>query len=78
MTPLTNLTVDVENGTVTWTHEGKTETLPINHPRSFEMASHAWLRCGWDVKHVYSFAWMGRPSSSSLKTSSACRNSSTP
>ena len=61
MSPLKNLTVDVENGTVTWTHEGKTESLPINHPRSFEMASHAWLRCGWDVKHVYTFAWMGRP-----------------
>jgi cephalosporin hydroxylase len=27
----------------------------------FAAASRAWLRAGWDVKHVYSFTWMGRP-----------------
>src|SRR3954464_10951993 len=27
----------------------------------FAAASRAWLRAGWDVKHVYSFTWLGRP-----------------
>jgi cephalosporin hydroxylase len=27
----------------------------------FAAASKAWLRAGWDAKHVYSFTWMGRP-----------------
>ena len=61
MTPLTNLTIDIEQGMVSWTHDGVTESLPMGHPRAFEMASHAWMRCGWDVKHVHSFTWMGRP-----------------
>jgi cephalosporin hydroxylase len=30
-------------------------------PEAFEAVSAAWLRCGWDVKHVYSFTWLGRP-----------------
>ncbi len=25
------------------------------------MVSRAWLRAGWDAKHVYTFTWMGRP-----------------
>jgi cephalosporin hydroxylase len=28
---------------------------------AWEVASKAWLRVGWDVKHVYSFTWLGRP-----------------
>ena len=28
---------------------------------AFAAASKAWLRAGWDTKHVYSFTWMGRP-----------------
>jgi cephalosporin hydroxylase len=27
----------------------------------FQAASAAWLRAGWDAKHVYSFSWLGRP-----------------
>ena len=27
----------------------------------FAAASRAWLRAGWDAKHVYSFTWLGRP-----------------
>ena len=30
-------------------------------PEAFEAVSAAWLRCGWDVKYVYGFTWMGRP-----------------
>lgn len=33
----------------------------IDSPEAFKLVSNAWLRCGWDTKYVYSFAWMGRP-----------------
>ncbi len=33
----------------------------LDTPEAFEAVSAAWLRCGWDVKYVYSFTWMGRP-----------------
>ncbi|MHC5022851.1 MAG: cephalosporin hydroxylase family protein [Planctomycetota bacterium] len=36
-------------------------TLEMASPQAFEAVSQAWLRCGWDVKHVYSFSWLGRP-----------------
>ncbi len=34
---------------------------PMASAEGFAAASKAWLRAGWDVKHVYSFTWMGRP-----------------
>jgi cephalosporin hydroxylase len=30
-------------------------------PEAFELLNKAWLRASWDVKYIYSFAWMGRP-----------------
>jgi cephalosporin hydroxylase len=30
-------------------------------PEAFELMNKAWLRASWDVKYIYSFAWMGRP-----------------
>lgn len=33
----------------------------LDTPEAFEAISAAWLRCGWDVKYVYGFTWMGRP-----------------
>jgi cephalosporin hydroxylase len=35
--------------------------LPMASAEAFEAASAAWLRVGWDVKHTYSFTWLGRP-----------------
>jgi cephalosporin hydroxylase len=37
------------------------ERFPLASAEGFAAASRAWLRAGWDVKHVYSFTWMGRP-----------------
>jgi cephalosporin hydroxylase len=34
---------------------------PMASPEAFHLVSRAWLRCGWDVKYVYGFSWMGRP-----------------
>lgn len=33
----------------------------IGTPVAFRILSQAWLRSGWDNKHVYSFSWLGRP-----------------
>ena len=33
----------------------------MDSPEAFEAVSSAWLRCGWDVKYVYSFTWLGPP-----------------
>ena len=40
---------------------GKSETFPIGTPEAFSVLSKVWLRSGWDIKHVYSFTWLGRP-----------------
>src|SRR5262249_43647098 len=37
------------------------ERHPLGSPEGFAAVSRAWLRCGWDAKHVYSFTWLGRP-----------------
>jgi len=54
--------VDTEQGTVT---EERPDGTVVRHPmvtaEAFELLSKAWLRCGWDAKHVYSFTWLGRP-----------------
>jgi cephalosporin hydroxylase len=34
---------------------------PLASAEGFAAASRAWIRAGWDAKHVYSFTWMGRP-----------------
>jgi len=40
--------------------EDKTE-VPLYSPEGFAIISDLWLKVGWDQKHLYSFAWMGRP-----------------
>lgn len=41
--------------------DGGERTFPMAGAEAFKAASDAWLRVGWDTKHVYSFTWMGRP-----------------
>lgn len=56
------LTIDESLGCVTVRHaDGSAEEHALNTPEAFEAVSEAWLRCGWDVKYVYGFTWMGRP-----------------
>ena len=51
------LTIDLKARTVT--RDGQTK--PFADAEAFNWISEAWLQVGWDVKHVYSFSWMGRP-----------------
>ena len=54
--------IDEAQGLVTEVREdGAEETHPLASAEGFAAASQAWLRAGWDAKHVYSFTWMGRP-----------------
>ncbi len=56
------MTVDFESATVrVQTGTGETKEFPFSSPEAFAAVSRAWLRCGWDCKHVYSFTWLGRP-----------------
>jgi cephalosporin hydroxylase len=41
--------------------DGSNEIHAMDSPQAFAAVSAAWLRCGWDVKYVYGFTWMGRP-----------------
>src|SRR4029077_4469040 len=56
------LTIDEARGRITVSHaDGSAEEHRFDSPEAFEAVSAAWLRCGWDVKYVYGFTWMGRP-----------------
>ncbi len=56
------LTIDETRGEVVLHGGGAPpRTLPLASPEAFEIVSAAWLRCGWDVKYVYAFSWLGRP-----------------
>lgn len=41
--------------------DGSRREHAMRSPEAFEHLSRAWLRAGWDTKHVYSFTWLGRP-----------------
>ena len=56
------LTIDEAHGRVTVCHsDGTAEEHALDTPEAFEAVSAAWLRCGWDVKYVHGFTWLGRP-----------------
>ena len=54
--------IDEDRSLVTIVHaDGSERSMPMASAEGFAAASKAWLRAGWDTKHVYSFTWMGRP-----------------
>ena len=55
------ITIDEANSLVHVDRANGRVTLPMASAEAFEAVSKAWLRCGWDTKHVYTFTWMGRP-----------------
>jgi len=52
-----NFSVDWNSGVI------KTDTgdVSIDSTEAFDIISDAYLKVGWQNKHVYSFTWMGRP-----------------
>ena len=55
------ITIDEAQGLVTVEGPAGRASHALDTPEAFKIVSDAWLRCGWDTKYVYSFAWMGRP-----------------
>ena len=53
--------VDEKNGLVIVDDEKGVSTHDIGSPEAFHILSKIWLRSGWDVKHIYTFTWLGRP-----------------
>jgi cephalosporin hydroxylase len=53
--------IDEEAATVTVQDDNGAHAFPMASAEGFAAASQAWLRAGWDAKHVYSFSWLGRP-----------------
>ncbi|MGI9483338.1 MAG: CmcI family methyltransferase [Hyphomicrobiales bacterium] len=56
-------TICEEDGTLVYRDReiGDELSLLLSTPEAFDIASKAWIRAGWDVKHHYSFSWLGRP-----------------
>jgi cephalosporin hydroxylase len=55
------ISVDTESGTVSLLGDPTQQNLPLSSAEGFALVSKAWVRAGWDAKHVYSFTWFGRP-----------------
>ena len=55
------ITIDEASGIVTVDNGDGKVTYPFASAEAFNVVSDAWLRVGWDCKHVYSFTWFGRP-----------------
>src|ERR1700741_4374730 len=54
-------TVDEERAEVIVSDGGRETRYPLASAEGFAAVSRAWIRAGWDTKHVYSFTWLGRP-----------------
>lgn len=55
------MTIDMEKAVLEVRRGDDVHILPFATAEAFDALSRAWLRVGWDTKHVYSFTWMGRP-----------------
>lgn len=55
------ITIDTDESLIIVHERHRLTTLPMATPEAFELVSKAWLRAGWDNKHVYTFTWLGRP-----------------
>ncbi|TWU20871.1 cephalosporin hydroxylase family protein [Bythopirellula polymerisocia] len=55
------LEIDWESGQALISSPKGVIQCPIASPETFRALSDAWLKCGWQNKHVYTFTWMGRP-----------------
>lgn len=53
--------IDSIEETLTEEQDGVRRVMPLYSREAFESLSRQWLKVGWDQKHTYTFAWMGRP-----------------
>ncbi len=55
------LSLDTETKKLTYTAVGGEKTVDLYSKEAFEALTRHWVRMGWNMKHLYSFSWMGRP-----------------
>lgn len=55
------LTIDTHARTLHVDDGKEARTLPLYSKDAFEAITRAWLKVGWNEKHLYTFTWMGRP-----------------
>lgn len=55
------LRIDTDAAVVEVDEGDGSRSVPFADPEAFTLVSKAWLRVGWDHKHVYRFTWLGRP-----------------
>jgi cephalosporin hydroxylase len=55
------MVVDFEAGWISVTDGDRETRYPVFSPNAYAAMSEAWLRIGWELKHSYTFTWLGRP-----------------
>jgi len=55
------LTIDNDNDLLLVEDQGEVRSMDLYSREAFDLASHEWVRLGWQMKYSYTFAWMGRP-----------------
>lgn len=55
------LSVDSVSEEITFTRNGKEESLSLYSEEAFQALSKLWLTVGWSRKYSYAFSWLGRP-----------------
>lgn len=55
------LTLDTEAGLMIHDDGEKKVQHALYSNEAFELLSQAWLKLGWNQKHIYTFTWLGRP-----------------
>ncbi|MDZ7839367.1 MAG: CmcI family methyltransferase [Gammaproteobacteria bacterium] len=55
------ISIDLESGEVIEESGSRVVRSTLDSPEGFAAVSRAWLRAGWQCRHVYTFTWLGRP-----------------
>lgn len=55
------LLIDTEARTLSVDDQGPPRQLDLYGAEAFDLLSREWVRLGWNLKHTYTFAWLGRP-----------------
>jgi cephalosporin hydroxylase len=55
------LVIDFESGELLEETDAGSVRHGLDTPAGFALLSRAWLRSGWQNRHVYTFTWLGRP-----------------
>jgi cephalosporin hydroxylase len=55
------LIVDLGAGKVTVVGGSESSSFALGSTEAFEALTRAWVQSGWELKHSYTFTWLGRP-----------------